>query len=52
MKPETMVQFEKLAQEAIESAGCVPCESVEEFRLGLAIMASMIKERIRELDGC
>lgn len=52
MKPETTEQFEKLAQEAIESAGCIPCESAEEFRLGLVIMVSMIKDRIKELDGC
>ena len=52
MKPETTMEFERLAQEAIESAGCVPCESVEEFRLGLAIMVSMIKDRIKELGGC
>ena len=52
MRDETRERFEDVAQDAIEAAGCVPCESIEEFKEGLAILLSMIKERLRELDGC
>lgn len=52
MRDETRERFEDIAQDAIEAAGCVPCENLEEFKVGLSIMLSMIKERLRELDGC
>jgi len=42
-------QFEEVALEAIDTAGCVPCESIQEFRDGLRLMIRLIEERISEL---
>lgn len=50
MRDATREQFEDVAQDAIEAAGSVPCESLEEFREGLQLLLQRIQDRIMEIE--
>jgi hypothetical protein len=49
MREHTREQFEEVALASIDDAGCVPCDSIEEFKEGLELMIKLIQERISEL---